>query len=213
MRLAVLSESEADEAALEAILGALVPGGIELETKPRLTTRGWPSVKDITPSVIKHVHYQTAAEGLVVVVDSNDSEIHDLNHAVQTGASSGCRLCQMRAVVNETLATVSPVPGKGAPLVAIGLAVPAIEAWYRCGEDPHVTEAAWIQARAEGRYPYTRRSLKSDVYGSTRYSRLERAREAGDRLAVDLSRLQQDFPSGFGTLYAEVSTWHVREAP
>ena len=84
------------------------------------------------------------------------------------------------------------------------------KAWYRCGEDPHVTEAAWIQARAEGRYPYTRRSLKRDVYGSTRYSQqraIEKAREAGERLAADLTRLQQDFPSGFGCFAAEVRAW------
>jgi hypothetical protein len=33
--------------------------------------------------------------------------------------------------------------------IAIGLAVPAIEAWLLCGVDPHITEAAWINGLKE----------------------------------------------------------------
>jgi hypothetical protein len=90
--------------------------------------------------------------------------------------------------------------------VAIGLAVPAIEAWYRCGLDPQVTEAGWAAHAAA----YTRNTLKQAVYGMERPSlelETQRAVEAAQRLAGNLPMLEQLFP-GFRTLAEGVRGWN-----
>ena len=94
--------------------------------------------------------------------------------------------------------------------VAVGIAVPAVEAWYRCGLDPHVTEAAWIASLPSGPFPYTTRSLKEDVYGTSRLSlELETrcATKEARRLAQNLQLLEQCFPTGFGALTRDVRSW------
>jgi hypothetical protein len=93
---------------------------------------------------------------------------------------------------------------------AIGLAVPAIEAWYRCGLDPHVNEATWARKLKSEKVVYTRRSLKFRVYGTERPSiKLETARaiEAANQLANDLSVLEGLFPCGFGAFARDVRSW------
>ena len=100
------------------------------------------------------------------------------------------------------------VHGKAGFLVAVGLAVPAIEAWYLCGVDHHVTEATWINARLQGvSPPYSRLSLKEAVYGSTRNPTISKAEEAATRLCGTLPLLEQDFPVGFGMFASEVRGW------
>ena len=53
--------------------------------------------------------------------------------------------------------------------IALGLAVPAIEAWLLCDVDSHVTEAAWMNGLKDspGRMPYTKGSLKRQLYGTS----------------------------------------------
>jgi len=80
MKVAVLSESAADEAAIRI----MVEGLLERETQPvapfALRLRGWPSVLQISPSVYRHLYYRTEAEALVLVVDSNHSPVHEEAH-------------------------------------------------------------------------------------------------------------------------------------
>ena len=92
-----------------------------------------------------HLHFRTDAEGLVVVVDS-DSPIAHREVASETVCQNGCRLWEPRLVARSTIQRLSARPVRAPLKVAIGLAVPAIEAWYRVGVDATVTEAAWIQA-------------------------------------------------------------------
>jgi hypothetical protein len=75
MKLAILSESPADEAALGVLIEAVL-GGPYLRVQANLRARGWPSVAQVLPAVIRHLHFNTDAEGLVVVVDSDDSVVH-----------------------------------------------------------------------------------------------------------------------------------------
>ena len=51
---------------------------------------------------------------------------------------------------------------------ASSVTVPAIEAWYLCGRDSTVSEAAWTAGQASGRQPYSRAELKWRVYGTDR---------------------------------------------
>jgi hypothetical protein len=171
---------------------------------------GWSSVRIILPAVIRHLHYNTDAEALVVVVDSDDSPVHQPIHNPPSRACQECRVCQLHAVVANTEGQLRHIPGRPLMKMGIGIAVPAIEAWYRCGVDPHVTEAAWIQALQSKIYPYTRINLKEAVYGVSRPSRVlktGRGTEEARRLVQDLLCLEQWFPNGFGLLAEAVRNW------
>ena len=94
---------------------------------------------------------------------------------------------------------------------AIGLAVPAIEAWYLCGLDPHVNEATWARKLEQGeRITYTRNALKRSVYRTERPTidiMTRHAIEAATRLASDLSEIERLFPGGFGSFVRDVRNW------
>src|SRR5208282_3486754 len=117
-----------------------------------------------------------------------------------------------RTVADEVLSKVRPRSGQGALKVAIGLAVPTIEAWLLCGVDSHVTEAAWINALKDrrGNMPYSKSSLKHQVYGTSHPSlplETERMKQAATRLSQDLSSLERLFPGGFGPLLKSLKAW------
>ena len=119
-------------------------------------------------------------------------------------------MCQIRQIVDSVLGQLRPVQGRPQIKVAVGIAVPAVEAWYRCGLDPHVTEAAWIASLPSDPFPYTTRSLKEDVYETSRPSldlETRRATEEAHRLVQDLQLLEQCFPTGFGILARDVRGW------
>lgn len=213
MKVAVFSESEADEAAVRILVNALLGGSTEpADLSPR--SRGWPSVVQLLPAVIKKCHYHSDTEALVVVVDSDDSVVHDEGHESPSEASEECRLCLLRQVVAEVTGQLRPVATKTPLKVALGLAVPAIEAWYRCGVDPHVSETTWANAQKEGLFPYSRPGLKRDVYGTDRPSlafETRRATEEALRLADSLEVLIRLFPNGFGRLAKEVVSWESEQ--
>ena len=209
MNLAILSESPADEAALH-VLVEFVLGGPFTTVQPGLRARGWPSVEQVLPSVIRHLHFQTDADGLVVVVDSDDSVVHSPAHEAPGYYHPGCRICRLRAVFRRTLKNLPPAHGRDRVLRAVGLAVPAIEAWYLCGRDTSVTEAAWVSGQGSGRPPYTRRELKWRVYGTERPTlphEIRRAVQEVVRHRGDVRRLEHDFPQGFGSLARDLRSW------
>jgi hypothetical protein len=209
MKVVVLSESSADEAGIRILVNGILGRETEDVPSPPLRSRGWPSVHRVLPTVIRFLHYQTDAEALVVIADSDDSPIHQLPHDEAGGEEPGCRLCQLRNVFKET--KLSPVPGRAELKSAVGLAVPAIEAWYLCGVDPHVSEATWSRKlyRAE-RITYARNTLKKSVYGTERPTidiMTRHAVEAATRLASDLSEIERLFPGGFGSFVSDVRNW------
>jgi hypothetical protein len=94
--------------------------------------------------------------------------------------------------------------------VAIGTAVPAIEAWYRCGLGPHVNEITCLQNPQIGSDSYTRNHLKRYVYGTERPSltlETQQAVAAAQCLIQSLSVLESLFPNGFGSLARDVRSW------
>jgi hypothetical protein len=201
-RLALLGESVVDETAM-AILAEAVIGGPFERVQPNLRARGWPSVLQILPAIARHLHFHTDADALVVLVDADDSEPHTDVHEAPGYFHPRCRLCQLRAVFRRATKTLPPAHGRRRVLRAMGLAVPAAEAWYLCGLDETVGEAGWIAARETGgEAPYTRRELKLRVYGTERPTlplALEHAAKAARRHARDLRRLENDFP-GFARM-------------
>lgn len=214
MKLAILSESPADEAALAVLIEAAL-GHTFQRIHPPLRARGWPSVAQVLPSIIKHLHFNTDAHGLIVVVDSDDSVVHTPLHDEPGHHHPGCRLCQLRATFRQTTKKLSLGGNRRAGVLrGIGVAVPAVEAWYLCGRDPTVTETAWQHGQETGHLPYTRRELKARVYGTERPNlplETERALADAHRHARDLRRLEHDFPC-FEALSRDLRTWHKHPA-
>src|SRR5260221_6824348 len=85
--------------------------------------------------VFRGVHYNSDAEAWVIVVDCDDTELHDVTHDVPGGDNERCRLCQARKIINPAQNQLKPRKDKPPLKVAIGLAVPTIEAWYLVGKE------------------------------------------------------------------------------
>lgn len=202
MRVAILSESPADEAALrilvEAMLGVrtLAPEGVSLRI------RGWPAVRNILPVIAKELHFKDKADGLVAVVDSN--------HATVVQEHPRNRLHQMQATVRELRQALRPVGGRVPLKLAVGVASPAIEAWWLCHGRAEISESAWENGLAEKREPYSKLDLKQDLYGVDKPGlglETERMVEAAKQIAGNLPLLQSRFPNGFGHLAEELRQW------
>jgi hypothetical protein len=208
LKLAIISESPADEAAIRVLVGEVLRKNLTWVT-PSLRARGWPSVAQVMPAVLRHLHFNTQADGLVVVVDSDDSLVHTAQHDAPGYFHPHCRMCQLRAVYRQTVKKLPPAMGRARVLRAIGVAVPAVEAWYLCGRDEGVTEEMWTSGQAGGSLPYTRRELKWRVYGTERPSLAHetvRALEEVARHRKDTRRLEHDFP-GFASLARDLREW------
>lgn len=205
MNVALLSESPADEAALRELVTGV------LRERPRFISpgfraRGWPNVAQLLPAVIRHLHFNTDADALVVAVDADDSVIHGETHERPGYFHPHCRMCQLRAVHRQTTKKLPPARGRERLLRAVGVAVPAIEAWYLCGRDRAVNEAAWVEGNARGARPYSRAELKLRVYATDRPSlahEIECALREVERHRLDSRRLEHDFP-GFAALAADL---------
>ncbi len=209
MKLAVLSESPADEAAIVVLVEAVI-GGHFKHVRPGLRARGWPSVAQVLPSIIRHLHFNTDADGLVVVVDSDDSVVHNAEHDAPGYFHPQCRMCRLRAVFRQTTKKFPASHGRSRIFHGVGIAVPAVEAWYLCGCDEQVSESAWVAGQGTGQLPYTRAELKFRVYGTDRPNlqlEIQRAVEEVRRQRHDLRRLENDFPS-FAALARDIRGWN-----
>jgi hypothetical protein len=209
VKIAYYAESPADQAALTILTEAVLGRKTESIKHDGWRHRGWPTVKTVLPSVLKEVHYHTDAEGLALIVDSNGTPPHSSAHEPPNAPASACRLCQLRSIADKVQRQVRP--SNRQPLkIALGLAVPAIEAWLLCGVDPHVTEAAWVNGLKDASMPYTKGSLKHQLYGPSRPSlsiEMEVMKMAASRLATDLSPLERLFRDGFGALCKSLRSW------
>src|SRR4029079_15868650 len=72
MKVALLSESLADEEVLRVLVGAVL-GAAPQFLGAGFRARGWPNVAQVLPAVIRHLHFNTDADALVVTCDSDDS--------------------------------------------------------------------------------------------------------------------------------------------
>jgi hypothetical protein len=210
MKIAIVSESPADEAAIKFLVDAIVGKVTELIVAPRLRPNGWPHVLSLLPSIVKYLHYRSDVDGLIAIVDSDDSPVHNASHQAPQVELRDCRLCLLRTTIELSVGRLSPVSGRVALKTAFGVAVPSIEAWYRCGIDPRVNENAWSRHLRGHNVNYNRRSLKVDAYGSHQPGLIletKAAVEAAKRLATNLEELERLFPNGFGSLLRDLRGW------
>jgi len=206
MKLAVLSESQADESTVRILVDAILGSATEIADLPPLRTRGWPQVLHVIPAVITHLHYRTDADAVVVVVDSDDSPVHDRSHE-EDSIDEKCRVCTVTSRLSVVQSQLRKIPNRSALKTGIGLAVPAIEAWLGCGPNP-LSEASLIQAPNAGTRQL-KNQLKQQVYGTDRPSQtkmLQCAMEQSKRLAQDIETLEKLFP-GFAILARDVRSW------
>lgn len=212
MKVAYFAESPADQAALTIITEAVLGRKTESVVYVGLRHRGWPTVAKVLPAVLKELHYRTDAEGFVFIVDSNGAPPHLPAHDSPNARDPKCRLCELRRIAEETLQQVRPRTGQPPMKVALGLAVPTIEAWLLCGVDSRMTEAAWINGLKEprGRMPYTKSELKRQLYGTSHPSlaiETEKMTAAATRLCANLGTIESLFPHGFGALLRSLRSW------
>ena len=80
MKIAVLSESTADEAAVSILIEALLKTRLEVIRFPEPPSRGWRGVLNAVELVLRHLHYRTDADALVVTLDSDESPVHRKEH-------------------------------------------------------------------------------------------------------------------------------------
>src|ERR1043165_3428963 len=201
MKIALLSESPADETALRVLVEGVL-GARPSFVAPGFRARGWPNVAQVLPAVIRHLHFNTDVDTLVTVVDADDSVVHTADHDRPGYFHPHCRMCQLRAVFRQTTKRLPPAHGRARVWRGVGVAVPAIEAWYLCGRDATVSEAAWLAGQAAAKPPYSRAELKWRVYGTDRPSLPHGIRWAlheVERHRRDTRRLESDFP-GFAAL-------------
>jgi hypothetical protein len=202
MRVAILSESSADETALRILVNAV----LRVKTNPidnlSLRSRNWQTVKEVLTANAKMLHYRTNADALVVVVDSN--------HTYLSPGKRENRLSDFQELLERCKEQLGPVSGRVPLKIAIGVAAPAIEAWWLCKTDPQITEAAWEKGLDEKRDPYSKLELKRRLYGRE-YNSLDwmtqKMVEAARNLENDLALLERNFPNGFGALAKELRGW------
>ncbi len=205
MKVALLSESPADETALRVLVTAVLRQTPQF-VSPGFRARGWPNVAQVMPLVLRHLHFNTDTAVLVVVVDADDSTVHTAEHDRPNYFHPRCRMCQLRAVHRQTTKKFPPAHGRARVLRTIGIAVPAIEAWYLSGRDERETEQAWLDGQHTGRPPYSRADLKVRVYGTDRPSlrhEIDCAVREVQRIGRDTRRLENDFP-GFAALAGDL---------
>jgi hypothetical protein len=163
MKIAVFGESTADESALYILVEALLETQIEQIPLTLATREGWTYVFKNIAVVIRSLYYTTDTDGLIVVVDSDSTPVHTEEHEKTDGSNSKCRVCQLENRIIEVQKSLKPVPNRNPLKIALGLAVPAIEAWYLCGNDAQSTEAILTKRKDTGTFSL-RRELKRKVY-------------------------------------------------
>lgn len=208
MKVALLSESPADEAVLRVLVEAVL-GAAPTFVSPGLRARGWPNVGQILPAVIRHLHFNTDTDALVVSCDSDDSVVHTEVHDAPGYFHPHCRMCQLRGIFHRTTKKLPEAHGRARVLRGVGIAVPALEAWLLCGREAGVTEAAWLEGQKKNRPPYARWELKQRVYGTDRPSlphEISCAMRELERIGRDPRRLENDFP-GFAYLASDMRNW------
>lgn len=211
MKLAILSESSADDAAIKILIDAIIGEETELVSPHHrydFKTRGWPQALQLLPSFFAY-WYGTDAEAVVIIVDSDDSPIYQTEHEEENRANKECRYCLLRQKVEEVHSRLTLPDGRERMRVAVGIAVPAIEAWLCCLQNSRVNESVWGRRHTEN-ILFDRKSLKKDVYGSDRASRQmieDGSTRAVQTLIADIEEVKKRFPQGFGKLVEEIQSW------
>ncbi len=207
MKLAVPSESETDEAIVRILVDAILARPTEAVDPKSLRRRaGFSPISAVLPGILLELHFNSDADGLAVVFDSNSDPVREPEHEASTGRAPNCRLCRLRKRVGEILDSLPSVPGRATLRIAVGQASPAIEAWLLCDQRQNCSESALKPILGKPpRVMELKRELKA-YFPSGRQGHEPRL-EAARRAAGDLELLRKDFPGGFGSFERQVRSW------
>lgn len=211
MKVAFFSESKADETVLKHFVEEISLEELEeKDIRKNLQFRSSSHLVKNLPVVIRSVHYGSDAEFLVISSDSDDTPVHLVQH--ETTENEECHLCLLGNIVRKSLAELQEFEGKQKLQIAIGVPVPAIEAWLLFGLNPQVSENTWIRKQNGEKITYDRKKLKTELYGGEHVpeaQRIEISIKAIQRIIENqlLEGLEKEFPQGFGKMADKVRNW------
>lgn len=215
MKVAIAAESAIDEQALRQIVNAALGHATTQPSPPfRLRDGGVHALlnRDLTP-LLRHYHYQTDADAVVVVIDSDNKLIHCDEHDLHPPVPGACRFCDAVRTTQKVLSQLRQPEHRIGPLkFAVGLAVPLIEAWYRCLDDHRIDEFAWQRFLDGQPKPFEPSAIKPAVYGNgfrslTHDERIEIAVTHAARVVAEIEKVERRFPNGFGRLLRDLRNW------
>jgi len=204
MKIVVLAESPADRVAIETLALAIVEVDVEYELYVP-PAGGIDAVLTAIRPALLSFHYMRKAEGLIVVVDSNGSQIE------QEHVEGRVHLIQNE--VDQIQSQLKPLPNYKPIKTAVGVAAPSIESWLLFGIDNQCTEAAWIIRHKEGNSSVADiQRLKKQMFGTDRpdiHTETKIMKQHATRLVEEsrIEALEQSFPYGFGQLAKDLRAW------
>lgn len=210
MKVAVLSEAATDEAFTRALAEAVLGAPVEVAAHGfRAINLSYNGVRAAIPTVLRHVHFaEPDVAGVMVVVDGDASSVHSAGWRNPVPCAPDCRVCGVRAQALDVLGRVART-GRDQVRLAIGVAYPAIEAWYAFGTQDQITEAEWIIRVNEGRSNHIKQALKQATNRRHGPGIDKRVAASGDatRVAAFMESFRVAFPGGFGAFADDLYRW------
>lgn len=198
MKVLIAGESECDELALRLLMDAVVGKATTSPSSPtlRMRKRGLAGLLGSLKGIIHYAAWNTDAEALAVVIDSDMARLHDDTQ----GLPCSCRRCELESVIRDV---GHAIKSRARPLwVGVAVAVPQLEAWLLAHKSNEVGEAEW--QRMDNRARQSLRSrLKRDLYGTDRPGlslEITRIRATIEEIVANdgIELIFRKFPYGFG---------------
>jgi len=146
MRIAILAESGVDDAVLRVIVSRLVPGAEFQAVRTRRAARGVGDLVARGWRLLLAAALHIGAEGILIVADSDHTTPHTESQepwqdvAVIEPCNVECRLCILRSAWLKARSTTAAIRNVA---VAVGVAIPSIEAWL-LADQKGVSEAPYL---------------------------------------------------------------------
>lgn len=210
MKIGIVRESEVDEAAIRIFVESIAGTSVEILQSVRPRAGGFGSALDVIKAEYLRLHYHPDADGLVIIIDSDDTPLHVATTPLNSVCDPRCRLCLINQKIAQASARLAARPDGRLLPVAVGMAVPALEAWLLCGRDPHAAESNYRRMLEGGlQLKQIRDRLKTEVYGSARAPMRKMAEISSNeamRLRESPELLERLFPIGFGMFASQIRT-------
>ena len=208
MKAAILGESDIDNQLVWRIVQGIRGTDISRVEHPS-SVRSWPRLLYALPSVVKYLYYRTDADALIVIADSDKTEVHERGH---DGRNQNCRHCSLQLESDLVRAQLAPVEYRGDLRVIVVVPPPSIEAWFSLGDANCGTEGAWRQALRNGaiaslEIDRLKRLLYDEAALRSSQRRLEHALQHADRLLARIDHVEAAFPDSFGRFVDTVRSW------
>src|SRR5262245_31184060 len=107
MKIGYFCESLADQAAMaEFTAGIFVQPSEPISMD--LAAHGVPGFFRALDGVFRGVHFNSDAEGLVIVADCDDTELHEASHDAPGHDTKDCRMCEIRKILTRAKNQLRP---------------------------------------------------------------------------------------------------------